>query len=114
MQAEEVGQRADAWADAIKKIVKALTAVAVAVGGAITAMIMWLPSSDPTPPLLPPSNGVIENSGHPGGSYSPISGTAGTAGTVPAECSQLYNALDHTWTEQQWSVWEDLKRNMSC
>ena len=111
MQAEEVGQRADAWADAIKKIVKALTAVGVAVGGAITAMIMWWPSSDPTPPtppLLPPSNGGLESSQHPGGSYNTPSET------VSVECSRLYNALDHTWTEQQWSVWEDLKRDLNC
>ena len=108
MQAEEVGQRADAWADAIKKIVKALTAVAVAVGGAITAMIMWWPSPDPTPPLPPPSNGGLESSQHPGGSYNTPSET------VSVECSRLYNALDHTWTEQQWSVWEDLKRNLNC
>ena len=108
MQAEEVGQRADAWADAIKKIVKALTAVAVAVGGAITAMIMWWPSPASTPPLLPPSDRGLESSQHPGGSYNTPSET------ISVECSRLYNALDHTWTEQQWSVWEDLKRKMNC
>ena len=108
MQAEEVGQRADAWADAIKKIVKALTAVGVAVGGAITAMIMWWPTSDPTPPLSPPSNGGLETNGHPGGTYNTPSET------ISVKCSQLYNALDHTWTEQQWSVWENLKRDLNC
>ena len=30
------------------------------------------------------------------------------------QCSQLYNTIDHTWTEQQWSVWEKLKKDLQC
>jgi len=31
-----------------------------------------------------------------------------------AQCSQLYSAIDITWTESQWTVWEKLKRDLEC
>ena len=30
------------------------------------------------------------------------------------QCSQLYNTIDHTWTESQWTVWEQLRRDLGC
>ena len=30
------------------------------------------------------------------------------------QCSQLYNTIEHTWTEAQWSVWESLRKDMNC
>jgi hypothetical protein len=92
MTIEEVAERADAWSEAIKKILKALSAVGVALAAAISALLMWWPTntSEPT------NTGISQNNG-----YSP-------------QCSQLYNTIEHTWTEQQWSVWEKLKLDMDC
>lgn len=92
MTIEEVAERADAWSEAIKKILKALSAVGVALAAAISALLMWWPTntSEPT------NTGISQNNG-----YTP-------------QCSQLYNTIEHTWTEQQWSVWEKLKLDMDC
>ena len=92
MTIEEVAERADAWSEAIKKILKALSAVGVALAAAISALLMWWPTntSEPT------NTGISQNNG-----YTP-------------QCSQLYNTIEHTWTEQQWSVWEKLRRDMDC
>ena len=30
------------------------------------------------------------------------------------QCSQLYNTIEHTWTEEQWSVWEQLRKDLNC
>ncbi len=92
MDIEEVAEKADAWSEAIKKIVKAITAGAVALATAIGALLMWWPFGKEE--VVPPA--LIKNAG-----YS-------------AQCSQLYNTIDHNWTEQQWTVWEKLKRDMEC
>ena len=64
-------------------------ALAVAVGG----LLAWWPFGETDPP---PSPALIQNAG-----YSP-------------QCSQLYSAIDITWTESQWTVWEKLKRDLDC
>jgi hypothetical protein len=92
MTIEEVAERADAWSEAIKKILKALSAVGVALAAAISALLMWWPTNTPEPT----NTGISQNNG-----YTP-------------QCSQLYNTIEHTWTEQQWSVWEKLKLDMDC
>ena len=92
MSIEDVADKADAWSEAIKKIIKAITAAAIALATAIGALLMWWPGGEKTeehPPLL-------QNTG-----YGP-------------QCSQLYNTIDHTWTESQWSVWEKLKKDLDC
>ena len=92
MTIEDVADKADAWSEAIKKIVKAISAAVVALVGGIMALLALWPSSDsanPTPDVLT------------GTGYSP-------------QCSQLYNTIEHTWTEQQWAVWESLKRDLDC
>jgi hypothetical protein len=93
MTIEDVAEKADVWSEAIKKIVKAITAAAVALAVAVGGLLTWWPfgAQDPPPPPA-----LIQNTG-----YTP-------------QCSQLYNAMDHTWTESQWSVWERLRKDMSC
>jgi hypothetical protein len=90
---EDVADRADVWSEAIKKIVKAITAAGVALAAAIGGLLMWWPF------------GVSESEEPPA-----LTGGAGFG----AQCSQLYSAIDHNWTEQQWAVWEGLKRDMGC
>ena len=92
MTIEDVAEKADAWSEAIKKIIKAISAAGIALGTGIAALLALWPSSDSgdsTPPVLT------------GTGYGP-------------QCSQLYNTIDHTWTEQQWTVWEQLRRDMDC
>lgn len=93
MTIEEVAERADAWSEAIKKILKAISAAGVALAAAISALLMWWPGGG-EPETEPPS--LLQNTG-----YGP-------------QCSQLYNTIDHTWTESQWSVWEKLKKDLEC
>ena len=92
MTIEEVAERADAWSEAIKKILKAISAAGVALAAAISALLMWWPSGGEEPD----NTGLL----HAGG-YGP-------------QCSQLYNTIEHNWTEQQWSVWEKLKIDLGC
>ena len=93
MTIEDVAEKADIWAEAIKKIVKAVTAAGVALVSAIAAMLTLLPSVDSAP--------------------DPIPDVLTGAGDGP-QCSQLYNTIEHTWTESQWTVWEGLKRDLGC
>ena len=93
MTIEDVAEKADIWSEAIKKIVKAVTAAGVALGTAIAAMLTLWPSGDSAPDTIPD---VLTGAG-----YGP-------------QCSQLYNTIEHTWTESQWTVWEGLKRDLGC
>ena len=93
MTIEDVAEKADVWSEAIKKIVKAITAAGVALAVAIGGLLAWWPSGEQEP-AAPPA--LIQNAG-----YSP-------------QCSQLYSAIDHSWTESQWTVWEKLKRDLEC
>ena len=93
MTIEDVAEKADVWSEAIKKIVKAITAAGVALAVAVGGLLAWWPFGEQDPP---PSPALIQNTG-----YS-------------AECSQLYSAIDHTWTESQWSVWEQLRNDLDC
>ena len=91
MTIEDVADRADVWSEAIKKIVKAISAAGIAIGTGIAALLALWPSSDTTEP----TPDVLTGTG-----YGP-------------QCSQLYNTIDHTWTESQWTVWEQLKRDLN-
>ena len=93
MSIEDVAERADVWARAIKKIVKAVAAAAVALAAAIGGLLMWWPFGAVESP--------VDDSFLDGTGYGP-------------QCSQLYNTIDHTWTEQQWVVWESLRRDLGC
>ena len=95
MTIEDVAEKADVWSEAIKKIVKSIAAAAVALATAIGALLAWGPFGADEP-LPPPAPAVLQGTG-----YGP-------------QCSQLYNTIDHTWTESQWSVWEQLRKDMSC
>lgn len=97
MTIEDVADRADAWSEAIKKIVKAIAAAAVALATAIGALLAWWPFGNEEPASPPPAPAAVLQ----GTGYGP-------------QCSQLYNTIDHTWTESQWSVWEQLRKDMSC
>jgi len=89
---EDVAEKADVWSEAVKKIVKAITAALVAlVAGISGLMMLW------------PGGGEVEE---------PAPLLSGT-GYGP-QCSQLYNTIDHTWTESQWAVWERLKKDLDC
>jgi len=93
MTIEDVADKADVWSEAIKKIVKAITAAGVALAVAVGGLLAWWPfgKEEPVPPPA-----LIQNTG-----YTP-------------QCSQLYSAIDHTWTESQWTVWERLRNDMDC
>ena len=91
MTIEDVAERADAWSGAIKKIVKAVSAAGIAIATAIAALLTLWPSS-PEPEPAPLLQDMV---------YGP-------------QCSQLYNTIDHNWTEQQWTVWEKLRRDLGC
>ena len=92
MTIEDVAERADVWSEAIKKIVKAITAAGVTLAAAIGGLLMWWPFGVSEPAEVP---AVLP------GAHSP-------------QCSQLYSAIDHTWTESQWAVWENLRRDIGC
>ena len=92
MEIEDVAEKATIWSDAIKKIVAAITAAAVALIAAVSGVSMlWSDDEEPAP--------VVRTDLGPG--YGP-------------QCSQLYNTIEHTWTEAQWSVWESLRKDMNC
>ena len=93
MTIEDVAEKADVWSEAIKKIVKSIAAAGVAVATGIAALLAWWPfGSDPEPDIPPLLQGT----------------------RYGAQCSQLYNTIDHNWTESQWSVWEQLRKDMGC
>ncbi len=92
MTIEDVADKADVWSEAIKKIIKAISAAGIALGTAIAALLALWPSGE-VPEEAP---ALLQGTGY-----------------VP-QCSQLYNTIDHNWTEQQWTVWEQLKRDMDC
>ena len=92
MTIEDVAEQADVWSEAIKKIIKAISAAGIAVGTGIAALLALWPSGD-TPEEVP---SLLKGTG-----YGP-------------QCSQLYNTIDHNWTEQQWAVWETLRIDMDC
>jgi hypothetical protein len=93
MTIKDVAEKADVWSEAIKKIVKAITAAGVALAVAVGGLLAWWPSGKSDPVPVP---ALIQDAG-----YS-------------AQCSQLYSAIDITWTESQWTVWEKLKRDLEC
>ena len=92
MEIEDVAEKADVWSEAIKKIVAAITAAVVALIAAVSGVSMlWSDDDEPV--------AVVRTDLVPG--YGP-------------QCSQLYNTIDHTWTESQWSVWESLRKDLGC
>jgi len=95
MSIEDVAERADVWSSAIKKIVAAITAAVVALIAAVSGVSMLWSSDDEQP--------VEVRTEYVGG---------GT--TFGPQCSQLMSTIEHTWTEQQWSVWEQLRKSMGC
>ena len=94
MSIEDVAEKADDWSEAINKIIKAVTAAVVALVAGISGLMMLWPSSEKPDPAP-----VVRTDLVPG--YGP-------------QCSQLYNTIDHTWTESQWSVWESLRKDLGC
>ena len=92
MTIEDVADKADVWSEAIKKIIKAISAAGIALGTAIAALLALWPSGE-VPEEVP---ALLQGTG-----YGP-------------QCSQLYNTIDQNWTEQQWAVWEQLKRDLNC
>jgi len=94
MSIEDVAEKADVWSSAIKKIIAAVTAAVVALIAAISGITMvWSGDDEP----------VEVRTEYVGG---------GT--TFGPQCSQLMSTIEHTWTEQQWSVWEKLRKDMGC
>ena len=89
---EDVADKADVWSEAIKKIIKSISAAGIALATGIAALLAWWPSND----VDDPEPAVLTGTG-----YGP-------------QCSQLYNTIDHTWTESQWTVWEQLRRDLGC
>lgn len=74
MEIEDVAEKATIWSDAIKKIVAAITAAAVALIAAVSGVSMlWSDDEEPAP--------VVRTDLVPG--YGP-------------QCSQLYNTIEHT------------------
>ena len=97
MTIEDVAERADVRSESIKRIIKAISAAGVALAGAVMALLALWPSSDPEPVVRTDLIPAVSQ----GMGYGP-------------QCSQLYNTIEHTWTESQWTVWESLKRDLGC
>mgnify|MGYP003139994833 FL=1 len=95
MTIEDVAETADVWSKAIKKIVAAIGAAVVALIAAVSGVTMLL-SDDEAKPVRVETEYVGG-----GSSFGP-------------QCSQLMSTIEHTWTEQQWSVWEQLRKSMGC
>ena len=95
MSIEDVAETADVWSKAIKKIVAAIGAAVVALIAAVSGISMLWSNDEPEP--------VRIETEYVGG---------GT--TFGPQCSQLMSTIEHTWTEQQWSVWEQLRKSMGC
>ncbi|MGB1651397.1 MAG: hypothetical protein ACPHEP_10235 [Acidimicrobiales bacterium] len=93
MTIEDVADKIESKSEAIKKIIKAVTAAVVALIAAVSGVTMLWSGNDPEP--------------------APTVRTDLVPGYGP-QCSQLYNTIDHTWTESQWTVWENLKRDLGC
>jgi len=94
MTIEDVAEKADVWSNAIKKIVAAITAAVVALIAAVSGVSMLWSNDEPEP--------VIVETNYVGGNvFGP-------------QCSQLMSTIEHTWTEQQWAIWETLRREMGC
>ena len=94
MSLEDVADKFGAKSDAVLRVVMTLAAGAVASITAVGGLFALWPFADEESPEPPPA--LIQGTG-----YTP-------------QCSQLYNTIEHTWTEQQWSVWEKLRRDMDC
>ena len=94
MEIEDVAERASIWSDAIKKIVAAITAAVVALIAAVSGVSMLWSDDEPEPVRI--ETNYVGNA-----NYGP-------------QCSQLMSTIEHTWTEQQWSVWEQLRKSMGC
>ncbi len=94
MTIEDVAEKADVWSNAIKKIVAAITAAVVALIAAVSGVSMLWSNDEPEPVTIE-TNYVGANVFGP-------------------QCSQLMSTIEHTWTEQQWSVWEQLRKSMGC
>jgi len=93
---EDVADKADVWSEAIKKIIKAITAAVVALIAAFSGVTMlWSGDDDPEPVRIETEY-------------------VGGGNTFGPQCSQLMSTIEHTWTEQQWSVWEQLRKSMGC
>lgn len=94
MSIEDVAEKADVWSEAVKKIIKAITAAVIALVAGISGLMMLWPSSEGKPE-------EIRTELITGGGYS-------------VQCSQFMNTIDITWTEAQWSVWEQLRKDLGC
>ncbi len=94
MTIEDVADNAEVWSEAIKKIVKAITAAVVALVAGISGLLMLWGNDDPEPVEV--RTELLTGVGY------------------TAQCSQLMNTIDHNWTEQQWSVWESLRKDFGC
>ena len=93
MTIEDVAEKAVKWSQAVSKITKAVAAAVIAIGTAVGGVIMLWPGGEEA--SVDPSSIVY------GVGYS-------------AQCSQLMDSIDHNWSEQQWVVWEKLRRDMGC
>ena len=82
---------------ALNVVLSIAVAVFVALAGAVMALLALWPSSDPEPVVRTDLIPAVSQ----GMGYGP-------------QCSQLYNTIEHTWTESQWTVWESLKRDLGC
>ena len=94
MSIEDVADRADVWSEAVKKIIKAIVAAGIALVAGISGLMMLWPGGESEPV-------EVRTELITGGGYS-------------VQCSQFMNTIDITWTEQQWSVWEQLRKGMDC
>jgi hypothetical protein len=94
MSIEDVAEKADVWSEAVKKIVKAIMAAVVALVAGISGLMMLWPDGESEPVGV--RSEMITGVG-----YS-------------VQCSQFMNTIDITWTEAQWSVWEQLRKDLGC
>ena len=95
MSLEDLADKSVVWEDAVKRLIKSFAAIAAAIGAAAMPLIMWWPFGGDDSSQVKETV-VVENWG-----YSP-------------QCSQLFDTINWGWSEEQWSKWETLRRDMRC
>lgn len=107
MSIEDVADRADAWEASLKRILKAVAAVAASAAGLVAGLMMLWP------------DGEVEK---PKQQFHPLTGAntiqiGDSSVSLPIEnkdCSSFLNTVNSKWSEEQWGVWEHLKREAGC
>ena len=107
MSIEDVADRADVWEASLKRILKAVGAVGAALAGLVAGLMMLWPDGEVEKP---------KQQFHPltGGNTIQIGDASVSLPIENKDCSSFLNTVNSKWSEEQWGVWEHLKREAGC